>query len=390
MNTLGIHTAHDSNIAVVQDGRLLFYAKEESFSNVKRDNWPAYALEFVKDTFVKQGIRFDIASHTTPTESIMKLLESDCKKLFAKEYIDYTHEHHLFHATQSFYDSGFDEAYNVVIDGNGSLYFDDEQGNVVGREHESIYIGQYPAKFLKIRSNQPSWYGVTLVYALVAQLMGLSDLDGGKTMGLAAYGKETNLPPFFDGIKPYGRLYDMNPIRVSDFYTPHKNRGILDKDLLASKWSEFQKHHEMYNDVRFIFLNIFKDLKKLNGSLAITKDNFQDYANLAKKVQKESEDAVINFILDNCDFDACKNITLSGGYALNCLNNYRLLHELPEDVNLFIQPNADDSGISIGLAKFLYYNETKSYNKYPLENIYAESSAPDYNYFNNYVQTQIS
>ena len=142
----------------------------------------------------------------------------------------------------------------------------------------------------------------------------------------------------------------------------------------------------MYNDVKFIFENHLKDIDVIKK---VTKTNYQEYANLAAKVQKESEDAVINMILEQCDFKACKNVTLSGGYALNCLNNYRLAQELPPDVNLFIEPNADDAGISIGAAKYLYHKKTKSTDKFPLTNIYNAGSKVDYNELQYYVETQV-
>ena len=94
-------------------------------------------------------------------------------------------------------------------------------------------------------------------------------------------------------------------------------------------------------------------------------------------------------ILKYCEFNKCKNITLSGGYALNCLNNYRLLHELPTDVNLFVEPNADDSGISIGAAKYYYYHNTKNKIKKSAMSIYNADITPDYNIVNDNVETQV-
>ena len=103
------------------------------------------------------------------------------------------------------------------------------------------------------------------------------------------------------------------------------------------------------------------------------KDNYHDYANLAKKMQKESEDAVLNFVFDNCDFTSCKNICFSGGYALNCLANFRYTQELPPDVNIFIEPVADDAGIAIGAAKHLWHTQSNDMTKRPLTNIYQAS-----------------
>ena len=111
------------------------------------------------------------------------------------------------------------------------------------------------------------------------------------------------------------------------------------------------------------------------------KDNYHDYANLAKKMQKESEDAVLNFVFDNCDFKSCKNICFSGGYALNCLANFRYTQELPPDVNIFIEPNADDAGIAMGAAKHLWHTKSKDITKRPLTDIYQASPLWDLSKF---------
>ena len=46
----------------------------------------------------------------------------------------------------------------------------------------------------------------------------------------------------------------------------------------------------------------------------------------------------------------CKNLVLSGGCALNCVANYKLLKSLPPDVNLFVEPISSDCGVSMGAA----------------------------------------
>ena len=127
----------------------------------------------------------------------------------------------------------------------------------------------------------------------------------------------------------------------------------------------------------------YPDLQKFSKSIIIPDNSkmsvniisykYHDYANLAKKMQKESEEAVLNFVFDHCDFDACKNICFSGGYALNCLANFRYTQELPPDVNIFIEPVADDAGIAIGAAKHLWHTKSKDLTKRPLTSIYNAS-----------------
>jgi len=52
----------------------------------------------------------------------------------------------------------------------------------------------------------------------------------------------------------------------------------------------------------------------------------------------------------------CKNLVLSGGCFLNCVVNYKLRKQLPEDVKIYAEPIAHDGGTSIGAAYLAYYN----------------------------------
>jgi len=52
----------------------------------------------------------------------------------------------------------------------------------------------------------------------------------------------------------------------------------------------------------------------------------------------------------------CKNLVLSGGCFLNCVVNYKLRKQLPEDVRIYVDPIAHDGGTAIGAAYLAYYN----------------------------------
>ena len=51
MRILGIAPNHDSSVCVYKDGELEFFAKEERFTRVKRDNFPFRVLDKVRDLF---------------------------------------------------------------------------------------------------------------------------------------------------------------------------------------------------------------------------------------------------------------------------------------------------------------------------------------------------
>ena len=67
----------------------------------------------------------------------------------------------------------------------------------------------------------------------------------------------------------------------------------------------------------------------------------------------------IKLIEKALSYSNSKNIVLSGGYALNCVNNYDYVKHF-KDYNFFIDPIAHDGGISMGAALWLRdYADTK-------------------------------
>jgi carbamoyltransferase len=65
-----------------------------------------------------------------------------------------------------------------------------------------------------------------------------------------------------------------------------------------------------------------------------------------------------------------KNLCLSGGFFLNCVSNYHLLKNLPDDVQIYVEPISSDAGNALGAAKFLYHTLTKDMTIRPQTNIY--------------------
>ena len=73
-------------------------------------------------------------------------------------------------------------------------------------------------------------------------------------------------------------------------------------------------------------------------------------------LQTHSKNYTIELLKKAFSYSDCKNVVLSGGYSLNCVNNYHYVKEFP-DYNFFVDPVAHDGGTAIGAA--LWYNEQK-------------------------------
>ena len=75
-----------------------------------------------------------------------------------------------------------------------------------------------------------------------------------------------------------------------------------------------------------------------------------------KQLQEDSKNYTIDLLKKAFNYSDCKNVVLSGGYSLNCVNNYHYVKEFPKH-NFFIDPVAHDGGTAIGAA--LWFNEKK-------------------------------
>ena len=75
---------------------------------------------------------------------------------------------------------------------------------------------------------------------------------------------------------------------------------------------------------------------------------------IANKAQDETLKDIIDLIEKAKEYSDCKNLILSGGYHLNCLNNFKLVKLYPE-YNFFVDPVPYDAGTAIG-GVFFYEN----------------------------------
>lgn len=72
----------------------------------------------------------------------------------------------------------------------------------------------------------------------------------------------------------------------------------------------------------------------------------------ARQLQEKTRQDTIILLKKAVSYHECKNVILTGGYSLNCTNNYLYLSEFP-DHNFFIDPIGHDGGTAVGAA--LYY-----------------------------------
>jgi carbamoyltransferase len=345
MKILAASIAHDSSICYLEDGRIKYWNKQERLNRIKRSRLPFSVLLEIEKNFDLSGIDFYICSSPyqyLPQGTIADVMYYNLNAGFdplaayfaavhPKCKVNRLKTHHLAHAANAFYGSGFDEAYVLVVDRNGSVMYSEQDHVAAGVETETLYHCRFPCEFDVVYRNRPHWIGITGLYSLVSVKVGLTEHDNGKTMGLAAYGKNIQGAQWFRNYLPTH---------------PNVCGTIADGPSLNEMLSNDQARLKMIEDQ---FANA--------GN-----------ADLARQVQDETSAAILQLIKERVDPKVCTNLCFTGGHAHNCLLNYQIANQFPH-LNFYADPIPDDGGNSLGAAKLWWFLESQSRTKLPLENV---------------------
>ena len=317
-NIVGVSRHHNAAVCFLKDGQVQFFIEEERLNRFKYEGVVFESLLYLRK-ITDEVNGFALAGfHSSALNNIDSNHEYNyylfmILRLFLEskiQYYNYSQEHHFTHAAGAFYNSNFDKALSIVFDGDGSY-----QDDGTTESYSSFYF-DYDRSNVIDKQYQTLTENLSLgkCYEKVCRHLGFKDwTEAGKVMGLSSYGKDIGL--------------DFN-----DF---------------------LEQGEEWF---------LYKETKNLK--------DFQQAANLAYCLQQYTQNQALNKILEAVKKTDIKNICLSGGYILNCVNNYYLKKHLPKDINLYIEPISNDAGTAIGAAKIVYYKETKSKQKFPQKNIY--------------------
>jgi carbamoyltransferase len=342
LKILGISRVHNSSTTLLENGEIKYHLENERLSGRKYDAFPFQCLEKL-DTKSIDRISIAGVGRTTPADcfigdDVYSLYVKTKENNFDLKVDDLWSFHHNLHAAHAFYNSGFDQAICIVKDGMGSDYplvGANFLPGTYGREITTTYKVSYPANFhvvdkhvavpfqannrfekLVISNN----IGEALAFQKLSMKFGFHELDAGKVMGMASYGKELPIEIYKDGF--------------------------------------------INNDIFYVGESLH------DTGVNYDTPDFQSKCDLAYTLQKQTQEHVGQYILDMIEKTGCKNVCLSGGFFLNCVANYYYLSILPEDVNLYIEPVSSDAGTSIGAAKYIWHKQTGDTTKRPLTSLY--------------------
>lgn len=368
MKIMAINPGHNGSVALVHNGNLIFYSEEERWSRQKHDGNPFRAMLWVLTNHVVDHL---IIGGTTNNLATLPWTNENAYAALARKFspqVQITlmgHLHHMGHAAAAFYGSGFETATAIVVDGAGS-YVQELMGEnkcmTGGFETESIYHCSYPHEFHAVYKRysdgaETSLYydngiqefdnSTTIVkaYEAVTDYLGFGFIEAGKTMGLAPYGApDPHIPPMF-----------MNHKGNKNLFMPRYPAG-----------AHIDQH-------RFPYLKRYLNPQDWHKNFDLVRDQEK---NLAYHVQHETEQQMIHLIERAIDITGEDRIVISGGYALNCVANYKYLDHFPH-VKFWIDPVAHDGGTAMGLALHAHHVLTQSTQPHSLSHLYL-GVTPDY------------
>jgi carbamoyltransferase len=335
---------HDAAAALLCDGRIVAAAQEERFTRKKADpGFPKNAVAFclthagiaAKDlTYVvfyeKPFVKFERLLETYLSEgayafqsfkeaipawvgsklSIPKTISAQLKGYDGPVL---TADHHESHAASAFFPSPFEEAAVLTVDAVG--------------EWATSSIGFGEGNKVKLIKELRFPHSLGMLYSAFTYYCGFKVNSGEyKLMGLAPYGE----PKYASMIKDHMiAIYEDGSIRMNMDYFDYCGGLTMTSD----------RFHDLFGGAP----------REREATLT------QRDMDLAASIQLVCEDAVLKMVSHAHDLSKAKNLVLSGGVALNCVANGRILREGPYD-RVWVQPAAGDAGGALGSAMLVWHH----------------------------------
>ena len=357
---------HESSVALVADGVIKEFLKEESFTRIKGTNsFPKLCLEFLKNKYSLSPKNIEaFVFYEKPLLSWSRMTYFSMKKpfqrwkinsqqfkklwndgLFFENYVKNIFaldsskilfsNHHVSHALTSVMYEHFNNTHInkdkliIVADGVGdgeclSIY------KMVGNDLNRIYVDYFP-------------HSLGLFYSSVTDFLGFNVNEGEfKVMGLSGYGK------------PVYKNFILNNIIKWE-----KGKIKLNLD-----WFDFDKNPERSYSKEFI--NFFGNPHKFYNLNTTNSKYFKQAADIASSFQKSLEFILCQITNWAINETKISNLFFSGGVAHNSKAMYEIAN-LNLVQSFTVPPSPGDSGAALGAANFgNYVLKNKFIKKTPL------------------------
>lgn len=315
---VAFHNSHNASVCEIKNKEIVYVQEAERLDGIKRSK----NIEVLVQKYKNQHIEKIIYATTNYKE------DSNLLKYFLKKYnITYNvlknyHKHHFFHACSAYYKSGFDQSYVLVADGTGKR--NEEKQEIV-----SCYYfkkNKYKKIFKLYQTTQDKIYN--------KKELGINTFSIGNTFQFFKQFMNYKEPGSIMGLSCYSNLKDNN------LFIEYNNHFKISPLLL---------HDSLRSDDNLYISNL---------------------------VQKSSEKVILQYV-KNIIKNKNRNLCVSGGVFQNTVVNSKILDVCS---NLYVDPFADDSGLSVGAALF-ELNKKEHVNK-KINTLYL-GDRPDYSFFVN-------
>ena len=376
MLIIGISISHDGTLSIIKNGENIFSLAEERLNRTKAYiGFPFQALRYVIENeivkpdeinkvvisssiFLKKWAftyafeltenkkYYDIQNEKQPSDFFIDDKEylninsdEDCKNYVDKkikklllgvgiqaqtEYID----HHLAHASSSYYSSGFKKALAITMDGEGDLL--------------SATVSICDNGKIERISETDDKNSAGNLYSEVTRACGFKvSRHEGKITGLAAHGNYEKYEDCFDKLVEVkdGKLFYVNPVE-----------------------------YNIKNKVQNKLLQIVGLKKYMGAAELIRRCGKLSDKDLASSIQRLLEKKIVEVISYWINKTGIQDVVLSGGIFANVKFNQHI-SEIPKLESLFIFPDMGDGGNAFGAAIYSYFKEN-TFNIIKVKNIY--------------------
>ncbi|MBN2328782.1 MAG: carbamoyltransferase [Candidatus Omnitrophica bacterium] len=221
--------------------------------------------------------------------------------------------HHLCHAANAYYCSGFPEASILTIDGSGEEF---TTFHWYGKNSEISELKHYCLP-----------HSLGGYYATFTEFLGFrAYMDEGKLMGLSSYGRYSDeIQKKLDQVIPYDR--DSGDFTINPYmrYIGNRTYGRRFTDEFVDLFGKPRLRHQPIEDY---------------------------HRDLAYNVQWRLERIVEAMVRTLIQQTGCPYIAMSGGVVMNCCMNGKIAL-MPEAKGIYCQPASADNGIALGAAQIM-------------------------------------
>jgi carbamoyltransferase len=361
---------HDSSVALLEDGKLIFACESEKIRRAKHEISPfpdqavrkllsvaglelgdidALAVNYDAGFLANWGYLPHLWACARQGNADLGII-ANCAVISASHsatLIRYSMSgpippirrvrHHLAHLASSFLYSHYEESAVAVIDASGELDCTTTY-RCAGRRIERLSAMTLPTDSLGS------------VYMMATRHLGYRLIgDEYKVMGLASFGQAD--PVFRSFFEELIILEDNGRYRV--------NPRLAGR--ISSSGCQFPE----------------TVARRLGGCHTEDPERFTEaHKSFARELQRRIEEAILHVTRHLCKASGSRNLCLAGGVALNCVANGRLKAESGFD-NIFVPPAPHDAGTSLGAAAYLHYYADGLARPEPLRHAYLGQSFSD-------------